>query len=375
MFKRFKKDSDPQQMELTISTNTVLRVVALVILALLFLAALKIVAHSLILIFTAFFLSLALNAPVHWIARHLPGSLHGKRSVATTISFLFVVLVIGIFLASIVPPLVHQTQNFIDAAPGLVRDAHNQNSELGSLIRRYKLENQLDNLSSEISSRLNFIGSTAVSSIGKVGSSIFSVLTILVLTFMMLIEGPTVLEFARELVPKRRRADAERLALDMYRVVKGYINGQVILAAIASVLVFFGLMIFHTPYAFALVMVVFICGLIPMVGHTLGAIIVTLVTLTVSPFNAVGILLYYFLYQQIENYVIQPRIQANSTNMSPLLVFISVVVGVSFGGLFGGLFAIPIAGCIRILILDYLVNHDYIADAPVISETAKDAKA
>jgi predicted PurR-regulated permease PerM len=100
--------------------------------------------------------------------------------------------------------------------------------------------------------------------------------------------------------------------------------------------------------------VVFICGLIPMVGHTIGAIIVTLVALFESTSAALIILTYYIVYQQLENILIQPRIQSNSTNMSPLLVFSSVVIGVSFGGLLGGLVAIPVAGCIRILVLEYL---------------------
>lgn len=91
-----------------------------------------------------------------------------------------------------------------------------------------------------------------------------------------------------------------------------------------------------------------------MVGHTLGAIIVTIVALFHSASSALIILGYYILYQQMENYLLQPRIQANSTNMSPLLVFMSVIIGVSFGGLFGGLVAIPVAGCLRIAVLEYL---------------------
>ena len=114
------------------------------------------------------------------------------------------------------------------------------------------------------------------------------------------------------------------------------------------------LILLHISYPAALIVVVFICGLIPMVGHTIGASIVTLVALFHSPVSAVTVLAYYILYQQIENYIIQPRIQANSTNMSPLLVFASVVVGVNFGGLFGGLVAIPIAGCLLILTIYYM---------------------
>jgi predicted PurR-regulated permease PerM len=109
-----------------------------------------------------------------------------------------------------------------------------------------------------------------------------------------------------------------------------------------------------------------------MVGATIGAVIVSMVALASSPVSALIIFLIYLLYQQIENYIIQPKIQANSTDMSPLLIFSSVLIGVSFGGLFGGLFAIPIAGCIRIALLDYLKNHNYLADKPIIrQEVAK----
>jgi predicted PurR-regulated permease PerM len=371
MLKLFKNNI-PSEIEITISNRTVIRVVLLVFAAILFLAAVRQASQALLLIFTAFFLALALNAPVQWIARHLPGKTKNKRSVATAISFLVVVLLLGGFIASIVPPLVLQTQNFIEAIPALARDAREGNGEIGGLIKRYGLENQVDNFSGQLNDRLQGIGSAAVTSVGKVGSSIFAVLTILVLTFMMLIEGPRLLAFSRELVHHDKRTHVDRLAFEMYRVVKGYVNGQVTLAAIAAVVLLPAMFLLGISYPIALMVVVFICGLIPMVGHTIGALIVSLVALATSPFAALAILAYYIFYQQIENYGIQPRVQANSTNMSPLFVFISVVVGVSFGGLAGGLFAIPVAGCIRIAVLDYLKNHHYIEDKPTVrQEVAK----
>jgi predicted PurR-regulated permease PerM len=377
MFKLFKKDFDLQEpLEVTISTRTVLRVVTLVFLAIIFVAILKQASASLLYIFTAFFLTLALNSPVQAIARRLPGKMRGKRSVATSVSFIVVVLLFAGFMASIVPPLVKQTQTFINSVPQLVSDAHDQNTPLGNLIRRYNLEEPLNSATSDLTDKARNVSGSAIKTVGKVGTSLFAILTILVLTFMMLIEGPRALAFFHELIPKHKRKDAARLGKDMYRVVRGFVNGQVTLAALASLLIVPMLFILHIPYPIALMVLIFICGLIPMVGHTIGAVIVTLVALTVSPVTAVIILGYYILYQQIENYIVQPRIQANSTNMSPLLVFISVIVGVRFGGLVGGLFAIPVAGCIRILVLDYLINHEYIseASAPVVEETAKEAK-
>ncbi|HSW65759.1 MAG TPA: AI-2E family transporter [Bacillota bacterium] len=362
MFSLRSKDKLPT-VAITITNRTIIRVMLVVILSIVALAAVKQARHALILIFTGFFLSLALNGPVHWIASRLPGKRKGSRVAATAISFFIVIAVLAGFLASIVPPLVRQTSNFISAAPGLVEQVRDENGAVGKFIARYHLEPQVDKISHQLSDRLGNAGGAAVGGVVKIGSSIFSVLTILVLTFMMLIEGPMWIRFFRDLIPDEHHERVDRLGSDMYRVVKGYINGQVVLALIASAMLLPALLILHVSYPAALLVIVFICGLIPLIGHTIGAVIVTTVALFHSPWSAVIILAYYILYQQIENYIIQPRIQANSTNMSPLLVFVAVIVGVNFGGLFGGLVAIPLMGCIRIAALDYLHTKKIIEES------------
>lgn len=340
--------------DINIPTRVIARVLIMAILAVIAVAALRQAQHALILIATGIFLALALNGPVHWIAQRLPGKRRGSRVAGTAISFFIVIAILAGFLTSIVPPLVRQTSNFISAAPGLINDARDPNTTVGRIIDRYHLEKQVDKFSSQISDRLSDLSGTAVNGATKVGSSIFSVLTVLVFTFMMLIEGPRWVRFFRSMIPEPHQDRADRLARDMYGVVKGYVNGQVVLAFIAALMLLPALLILHVSYPIALVVVVFICGLIPLVGHTIGAAIVTTVALFHAPWSAVIILAYYILYQQIENYIIQPRVQSNTTNMSPLLVFMAVVVGVNFGGLFGGLVAIPVMGCVRIALLDYL---------------------
>ncbi|MDB5164441.1 MAG: hypothetical protein JWL89_67 [Candidatus Saccharibacteria bacterium] len=372
-FRRNRTDEDIPELAITIRTETFFRIALLIVTTIILLAALHKAAHALLLIFVAFFLALALNGPVYWVSRHLPGKRRGNRTLATTLSFLIVVVLLGGFLASIVPPLVKQTESFVNAAPHLVKDFRSQDSETGRLIRRYHLQDQVDTFSNQLSARLKHSGGTVFSSAQRVGTSIFSLLTILVLTFMMLVEGPRWLKFFREVVPDRHHALAERLLRDMYRVIQGYVNGQVTLAALAATLILPAILILHISYPIALMVIVFICGLIPMVGHTIGAIIVTAVALFHSTGAAFIILAYYILYQQIENYLIQPRIQANSTNMSPLLVFSSVVIGVSFGGLIGGLLAIPIAGCLRILSLEYLRSKKIIS-TPEFNEAITETK-
>lgn len=346
-----------QAVEITVSNRTVFRIFVAAILSVIFFSVLKKTGHAFVLIGSGLFLALALDGPVRWVAKHLPGRGRGSRTVATAISFILVIgLLIG-FIGSIVPPLVTQTSTFISAVPGIVQDAKNENTSIGSTVRKYHLQSQTDKLSGQLSDRLGNISGTALSTFTKTVGSIFSVLTILVLSFMMLIEGPRWLEYIRQQLPEKHRAQAAKMSDDMYNVVRGFVNGQVTLAALAAVLIVVPLFVLNISYPIALMVIIFICGLIPLVGHTLGAIIITTVAAFHSVPAAIFILIYYITYQQIENYAVQPKIQSNSTNLTPLLVFTAVIIGISFGGLFPGLVAIPIAGCLRVLVVDYLDNR------------------
>jgi len=364
MFKLSKTDRD-NELHVTITNETFVRfaffVISLFILFSVFVKA----SHALILIFTAFFLSLALNSPVYWLSSKLPGKSRGSRSLATTLSFLIVVLVLGLLLASIVPPLVRQTDTFIKDSPHLIKEYRNQTGAVGNFIRHYHLQNAFNNLSSQLSARINHFSGTAFDTAKHVGTSIFSLLVIFVLTFMMLVEGPRWVKFIKDVVPDKHHYMFDKLSQDMYEVIKGYVNGQVLLATLAALLISPMLIFLHVNYVAALFVIIFICGLIPMVGHTIGAVIVTSVALFHSTSAALIILIYYILYMQVEAYIIQPKIQANTTKMSPLLVFISLVIGLSFGGLLGGLVAIPIGGCVRIAILEYFYSKRII-DSPKV---------
>ena len=354
MISFFGSTDKHKTIEVTVSNRTVFRVLVAAILSVLLFSAIHKASHALVLIGTALFLALALNSPVHWLSERIPGKRRGSRSIATAASFVVVIVLLISFLVSIVPPLVSQTATFLEAVPALVQDARNENSGLGKFVRRYHLEDQTEKLSSQLSDRIGNITGTALSTFTKLTSSLFSVLTILVLAFMMLVEGPRWVAFIRAQFPERHRKHADKLAGDMYAVIRGYVNGQVTLAAVAALLIVVPLFVLNVSYPIALMVIVFICGLIPLVGHTFGAIIVTTVALFHSTTAAIIILIYYITYQQIENYAVQPKIQSKGTNLTPLTVFASVIIGVSFGGLFAGLVAIPIAGCLRVLLLDWL---------------------
>ena len=366
-----RKDKPRQEVVFNISNRTLLRIFAVTFAFLIAIAAVRRATPALVIIFTAFFLALALNAPVQWVARHIPGKRRGNRSLATLLSVIFVLALLVGFVASIVPPFVRQISSLVDTAPSFVNDLHNSNSDVGRLIERYNLESQVDSFSDDLSKRLEGFAGSAASIVASIGSSTFALLTVLALTFMMLVEGPRWVKLGEQLVPEHHREHVRELTRAMYKVVKGYVNGQVTLAALASVLIVPVLFILDISYPIALMVIVFICGLIPMVGHTIGAVIVTAVAFFTSPVSAAIVLAYYILYQQIENYLVQPKIQANSTNMSPLLVFSAVVLGVNFGGLLGGLVAIPVMGCVRILIIDQLTRRKILESKTATATLAK----
>jgi predicted PurR-regulated permease PerM len=350
----FGNNNENQKVEIIISNRSVIRVLLMVVLLVFALGFLRQAAQAIILIFTAFFFALALNAPVHWISQHLPGKRRGSRVLGTSISYLFVVGLLAIFIALLVPPALSQISNFINNAPRIVADLQSQDSTTGKFIRENNLEGTVDALSDELSSFARNSGGSAVSAVGAIGTSIISTVAVLALTFMMLVEGPRWVRLAKRLLPKNRQEYGARLARDMYGVVKGFVNGQVALAAMAAIIILPVMLILDIPYAGALAAIVFICGLIPMIGHIIGATLVTIVALFNSPASAVLILSFYILYQQIENYVVQPRVQSNTTKISPLLVLSAVIIGANVNGIIGGIVAIPIMGCLRIIALDYL---------------------
>ncbi len=365
------------RVEITVSNRTLFRVVVVVVVTLVLIAGLLKVSHAILLLFIAFFLAVALNAPVAAISRLIPGKRRGSRSIATSLSFLLVIILLGAFAAYIIPPLVHQTEKFIAAAPSFVHNANTQHSSLGRFIRNHHLQNYVDTLSQQISHWAKGESGKAFSSITGIANSIFSTLAVLALTFMMLVEGPHWLKVIHgELIPSRNQRTVAQVSKSMYAVVKGYVNGQVLMAFIAAVVISPALFLLHISYPIALMVVIFLAGLIPMIGHTIGAIIITAVALFHSFTAAIVILIVYIVYMQIEAYFLQPKIQANTTNMSPLLVFASIVIGINFSGLFGGLVAIPIAGCVRVLVIEYMHNRnnrlglpDSIPDDPGMAAT------
>ena len=318
--------------------------------------------EALTLIAVSLFLALALNPPVSKITKLLPSN---SRVGATAIAYLIVVTLLGGFLVLVIPPVVEQSAKFANTVPDLIDDAYSNRYIFNDFIERYDLEETVDNAvegaKAQAASVAANLGNTLVSGFGTLLGGIAKLLFVLVLTFLMLIEGPAWMARAWGLYDDSEMLERHRtLVQRMYRIVTGFVNGQLTVAAIAAVASLVVLLTLSATIglpanlAVPLAVIVFIFSMIPMIGATIGAVLVGLVLLFNSPTAALIFTIYFVVYQQIENNFISPTIQSKSVEISALIILIAILIGINLGGLLGGVIAIPVAGCLRVIFLDQL---------------------
>lgn len=369
-----------QESYVTISNKTLVRIILFMFGSIVAIKFISQVVHPLTLIVVSLFLAMALNPFVNLVRQKL--RIKGRGS-ATAISYLIVLLVLGAFFALILPPFISQTVEFIRDVPGHLRSLDSQSGWLGDVVRKYHLSDQLNNFAKDFANNFNVsnVGTTAITLANRILSNVISIITVLILTFMMLAEGPKAFSWFISQFPERRGKRLQTLILRMYNVVRGFVSGQALVALAGAFFSFVVLTIASSILnaevnALALAALVFIFGLIPTIGSYINAAIITLVSVFSSPTLAVIMLVYYVVYQQIENATIQPYVQSKTNELSPLTIFIAALLGLGFGGILGGLVAIPIAGCVKILLEDWLDDGEYNAStlSNVKSIAASDSK-
>ena len=312
---------------------------------------------------TALFLALALNGPVSWRARRLPDR---SRTLSTAIAFMAVIGVLAAVVFLVVPPIVQQTAKFIDSAPTLVREMSNQWRGLGNLIEKYHIQPQIDQAVAAIQADAGRfardLGGNFISGIGSAFGWMMAATLTLVLTFLMLIEGPTWLNRLWSVYKDDKKITShKRLLGKMHAVVEGYVGGQLTVSGIDGL--FAGLTVFilsqffpEVPSNLALptVAMLFTLSLIPLFGAPIGAMVITLLLLINSVPAAVIFAIYFLIYSQIEGNFIAPTIQSRRIELSPLAILAAVTIGIYVFGITGAIISIPVAGCIKVLVEDYL---------------------
>lgn len=354
-------------LNINIETKNVIKIFTLAILFVVGVFAVVRMYDAIVLVGTAFFFALALNPAVSFISRYMPKK---KRGPAVALVMVAGLLLLGVIVFSIISPVAREVSAFADTVPERIEDIRKKDSFIGELIQRYNLQDDIDSVMQNTKDNIEGFATTAVSKAGQFGSSLVTSLTGFVMTVLMLLSGPSLLKrFADKLYRDGSlRERHEIIAGKMYRVVTGYVNGQVLIALVASLFALGAMFVLRIPYPLPLASIVFMFGLIPLIGNTLAAILVVLFALVLKDVtSALLIGLFFVLYQQIENATLQPLIQGKTTQLPTLVIFVSVVLGVALMGPIGGLFGIPVAGCIKVLLNDYLQHRDDITvkDSPV----------
>lgn len=317
---------------------------------------------ALIIIGVAFFLALALNKPVVSLAKVLPGK---SRIGGTALAFTAVVVLLGVFGVLVVPPIIEQSVKFAQTIPELVADSRGQWAALDSTIDRYNLQPQIDSAVSSLkdnaASWAASLSQNLITGISSLASFLTATLLVLVLAFLMLVEAPLWMRRIWGVYKdKERMHHHKELVEKMYTVVANYVSGQLLVSTIGALAA--GTVVFILSFftdipaniAMPVIAVTFVLSLVPMFGATIAGIIAALLLGLNDITAAVIYIVYFVIYQQVENNYISPTIQAKSIELSALAVLVAATVGLYMFGIAGGIIAIPIAGSIKVLIEDYL---------------------
>lgn len=329
----------------------IVRVVTVVVAAVIVLYLIYLLRKPIGWIVLAAFIATAVSGPVKLLSRRLP------HPAAVAVVFLGVILMPLLIIAVLIPPLVEQGNKLATNAPQYARqvsDFVTGNSTLRGLNDDYDLTGKLQEQAAKLPERLGDVAGALASVGAGVVSSVFAAVTILILAIFMVNGFPRWRVALMELQDPTRATAINRMFDRTAVAVGGYVRGALLQALIAGVTAWIVLSILGVPYPLALALVVFVLDLVPLVGATLGALIVGVVTLFANfPTATIVWAIWSVIYQQVENSVIQPRIQARAVNVEPFVVLVAVLFGSSLFGIFGALLAIPAAATIQIAIYEY----------------------
>ncbi|MGD0198005.1 MAG: AI-2E family transporter [Solirubrobacteraceae bacterium] len=294
----------------------------------------------LVLVGLAFFLAVGLDPAVRWLYRRgIP------RPLAVTIVVLAAVALFAGFLATAVPVITTQASHLADALPHYLHQLNERNTQLGKLNRKYHVTTDIQKL---------LRGNTSFGAVVGVGKIVLdlvaSVILVMIVTVYVLADLPRVRRGIYLLAPSSRRARMVLLTDEILDRVGGYVLGNLLTSFIAGFGTWVWALALGIPYALLLGILVALLDLIPVVGSTIGGIIVALVGLTISLPVAIATAIFYFVYRFVEDYLLTPRVMARTVDVPGLVTVIATIIGGALLGIIGALVAIPVAAAIKLLV-------------------------
>ncbi|MBA3716733.1 MAG: AI-2E family transporter [Actinobacteria bacterium] len=298
----------------------------------------------------AVFFALALNPAVDWFQRRVK-----KRGYAVGIVYVLAFMAIALVGYVFIPPLVDQVNHLVEKIPDYIHDLTKGKGRLGFLERKYHIVEKVKHaLSDGGASKLFGFSGTAISITKSVVTIVIAAVTITFMTFFMLLEGHAWVNRFYSMVPEKSRPRWQAVGRDIYRTIGGYVLGNILISLIAGGSAAIVLFALGVPLAAALGLLVGLFDLIPLAGATIALLVVGTIAFLHSITAGIVVVIFFIVYQQLENHILQPVIYGKTVKLSPLAVLIAVLIGAALAGVIGALAAIPIAGAIQVVILDVL---------------------
>src|SRR5207249_2393864 len=286
------------------------------------------------------FLALALDPFVSWIERRG----HVGRGAAISLAYFVIALLVVAVGLTFIPKLVDEVNGLVQALPNYVHDLTHGRGRLGFLERKYHVvEKVREQVKTGGATKVLGLSGVALSVTKSVITIIAATITIVFLTFFMLLEGRAWVERVYSLFPEHSQERWRRVGRDIYRTVGGYVTGNILISLIAGASATLVLLIMGVPYAVALGLLVGLLDLIPLAGATLAGIVVVGVSFLHSIPAGIVLAVFVIVYQQVENHYLQPVIYGRTVQLSPLAVLVAVLLGAELAGILGALAAIPVA--------------------------------
>jgi predicted PurR-regulated permease PerM len=355
---------EPQERIVRFRARTILAVLGIILAVFALIQVVSLARQVLTWMLIAVFFALALDPLVNLLMRR------GIRRRGLAIGTTYVLLLGAVMLlgATIVPTLVDEVNSFIDAVPQYVGDLTEGRGRLGFLETDYQIVERVREAASGTDlSRILGVSGTAVAVTKGVVTVIAATITIVVLTFFMLLEGPRWVERFYGLLPASSQPRWRRIGKDVYATVGGFVAGALTIALVAGITSSLLLIALGVSYAIALGLVVSLLDLIPLAGATIASVLVTTVAVLDRGWTiGLVVLVWFIVYQQVENHALYPLIYSKTVALSPLTILVAVLIGASLAGVLGALAAIPIAGTIQVLLREWLHARRESSGEPVV---------
>src|SRR3954453_6878975 len=333
----------------TVPVRTILATIGLILATVVAVLFVMRVEQVLVWMLIALFFTVALYPLVDLVQRRMTWC---RRSLATLVVFLVVFLVLGGLLAVFAVPLATEGTQLAGQLPGIITEARAGRGPVGDLLERTNALQFVQNNQERISAFATSLGTPALNLLRGVGTGLVAAVTIFVLSYLAVLEGPKVVEGTLALFAPQRAERIRRVTRDCAKTVTGYISGNLLISVICGVLTYAVLKITGVGFAGLIALFVALADLIPLVGATLGAVVASIAAFLHSVPAGIAVVIFFVIYQQLENHLLQPVIFARTVKLNPLAVLIAILLATELAGILGALLAIPVAGIIQVVLRD-----------------------